>query len=45
MALFTEAAKTPICGKKDEQCAERARRTMEIKLYDEDLNPMNLTEV
>jgi len=43
--LFTESAKTPICGKKDELCAKRARRAMEIKLYDEDLNPINLTEV
>ncbi|XP_072758970.1 pickpocket protein 28 isoform X2 [Anoplolepis gracilipes] len=40
-----KSANTPICGKRDEQCAKRARRAMEIKLYDEDLNPINITEV
>ncbi|XP_011269764.1 pickpocket protein 28 isoform X2 [Camponotus floridanus] len=40
-----KAAKTPICGKKDESCATLARKKMEIKLYVEDLNPINLTEV
>nr|XP_012222920.1 PREDICTED: pickpocket protein 28-like [Linepithema humile] len=30
-----KSSKTPICGKRDEQCAKRARRAMENKLYDE----------
>ncbi|XP_020297428.1 pickpocket protein 28-like [Pseudomyrmex gracilis] len=35
---------TPICSKKDEQCAKLARRTMENKLYDEtEGNPLNVT--
>ncbi|KAL0131219.1 hypothetical protein PUN28_002644 [Cardiocondyla obscurior] len=41
-----KSSNTPICGKRDEQCAKRARRAMEIKLYDEDLtNPLNVTEI
>ncbi|XP_012527253.2 pickpocket protein 28 [Monomorium pharaonis] len=37
---------TPICGKKDEQCANRARKSMELKLYDEEVaNPLNITEI
>lgn len=44
--LSAESAKTPICGKRDEQCATRARRAMETKLYDEDLTtPINVTKM
>ncbi|KAL6445649.1 hypothetical protein ACFW04_000866 [Cataglyphis niger] len=41
-----KSAKTPICGKRDEQCATRARRAMETKLYDEDLTtPINVSRI
>lgn len=41
-----KSSNTPICGKRDEMCAKRARRAMEVKLYDEDLtNPLNVTEI
>lgn len=44
--LFAESKNTPICGKRDELCANRARRGMEVKLYDEELtNPLNVTEM
>jgi len=44
--LFAESANTPICGKRDDQCAKHARRAMEIKLYDEDLtSPLNVTKM
>lgn len=42
-----ESSNTPICGKKDDLCAITARRTMEMKLYDEDktINQLNITEM
>ncbi|CAL1673516.1 unnamed protein product [Lasius platythorax] len=41
-----KSAKTPICGKSDEQCAKIARRAMETKLYDEDMtNQINITKI
>lgn len=41
-----KSSHTPICGKKDEQCAKQARRAMEIKLYDEDVtNTLNITKI
>ncbi|XP_024889162.1 pickpocket protein 28-like isoform X1 [Temnothorax curvispinosus] len=39
-----KSSNTPICGKKDEPCAKRARRAMEVKLYDEDLTS-NITKI
>ncbi|XP_014484862.1 PREDICTED: pickpocket protein 28-like [Dinoponera quadriceps] len=40
-----KSSNTQICGKKDEQCAQNARRAMETKLYDEDTaNSLNVTE-
>ncbi|KAG5332814.1 PPK28 protein, partial [Acromyrmex heyeri] len=37
-----KSSNTPICGKKDEPCAKRARQAMEIKLYDEVLNNITI---
>ncbi|XP_076650925.1 pickpocket protein 28 isoform X2 [Halictus rubicundus] len=31
-----QSSNTPICEKKDDQCATAARRAMEVKLYDDD---------
>lgn len=45
--LFLESSNTPICEKKDDICATKARKIMEIKLYDEDfsLNSTNISEM
>ncbi|XP_011645500.1 pickpocket protein 28-like [Pogonomyrmex barbatus] len=40
-----KSSNTPICGKKDDPCAKRARRAMEVKLYDEDLTNSNVTKI
>ncbi|KAG7200622.1 hypothetical protein KM043_001178 [Ampulex compressa] len=41
-----KSSNTPICGKKDDQCATNARRAMEVKLYDDDtgINVLNISE-
>ncbi|XP_033220571.1 pickpocket protein 28-like [Belonocnema kinseyi] len=41
-----KSSNTSICGKKDDQCAIRARRAMELKLYDDENtnNQLNITE-
>ncbi|XP_057341038.1 pickpocket protein 28 isoform X2 [Microplitis mediator] len=42
-----KSANTPICGKKDDQCANDARRLMEKKLYDDEAaaDKLNVTEI
>ncbi|XP_034937695.1 pickpocket protein 28-like [Chelonus insularis] len=40
-----KSANTPICGKKDDPCATRARRLMETKLYDDEADKLNVTEI
>ncbi|XP_018316313.1 pickpocket protein 28-like [Mycetomoellerius zeteki] len=37
-----KSSNTPICGKRDEPCAKRARQAMEVKLYDEVLNNITI---
>ncbi|EFN82791.1 Sodium channel protein Nach, partial [Harpegnathos saltator] len=41
-----KSSKTQICGKKDELCAQNARRIMEMRLYDESsISSLNVTEI
>ncbi|XP_061941386.1 pickpocket protein 28-like [Apis cerana] len=42
-----KSSNTPICEKKDDICATKARKIMEIKLYDEDfsMNSTNISEI
>ena len=40
--LFLESSNTQICEKKDDNCATKARRAMEMKLYDDNIVVGNL---